>query len=112
MGFTHDRKWASPDPSKYVIWYSYRRARAKRQTPKRRDRGIGVTYSVIAAWFLMFVAAGAIAQLLYVRWRRMRRAAAILEELIAANRARPRPGMERRDDRLMLEAGRRRRLER
>jgi len=46
---------------------------------------------------------------LYVLWRRAERARAILEELIAANRARPRPGMERRDDRLMLEAGRRRR---
>jgi len=46
---------------------------------------------------------------LYVLWRRAERARAILDELIAANRARPRPGMERRDDRLMLEAGRRRR---
>lgn len=109
MDFTHDRKWASPDPSKYVIWYSYRRARARKANAQTPDRGIAVTASVIAVWFLMFVAAGAIVRLLYVRWRRMRRAAAILEELIAANRARPRPGMERRDDRLMLEAGRRRR---
>lgn len=66
-----------------------------------------MTYYVIAAAFIL--AAVAFARELYLSWRRMQRSAAILEELIAANRARPRPGMERRDDRLMLEAGRRRR---
>jgi hypothetical protein len=45
---------------------------------------------------------------LYVLYRRAERARAILEELIAANRARPRPGMERRDDRLLDQYGRRR----
>jgi len=63
----------------------------------------------LGAWLVLVVAASVISFRLYVLWRRAERARAILDELIAANRARPRPGMERRDDRLMLEAGRRRR---
>lgn len=66
-----------------------------------------MTYYVI--FVALVLAAVALARELYIRWRRIQRAAAILDELIEANRAKPRPGMERRDDRLLQEAGRRRR---
>jgi len=58
---------------------------------------------------LPLVVAVAVGWRLYVLWRRMRIAEAVAAELIEANRARWRPGMERRDDRLLQEAGRRRR---
>ena len=66
-----------------------------------------------ATLFVLVLLAGALALgvRLYVLWKRAERARAILDELINANRAKPRPGMARRDDRLLQEAGRRRRME-
>ena len=48
---------------------------------------------------VLLAGALAIGVRLYVLWKRAERARAILDDLINANRARPRPGMERRDDR-------------
>jgi len=59
---------------------------------------------------LLVVAAALSGVAFYLERRNARRDAAVLEDLIRANRARSRPGMERRDDRLLEAAGRRGRI--